>query len=607
VPATALAVVAAASAAGLAGAAGPPGGGGTIVIASNRAPDLGRTMFTSLAARGPRRQSVRGFAPQGSALAPDGRRYTAGSYTQGKGGRLLVGTLGGAARRIATSPYEITEPAWSPDGRRIAYEVVNPTSCGSADPDHHCVTYDLWVVGAGGGTARRLASPARFPVWSPDGRLIAFAGHFDVYGRPGAPTVVSARGGSVRRLSRLQMQGGIAWSPAGRMIAFVTERGAVAVASLGGASARGVARGGAVTWLSNETLVVARPQTGLEVVRRDGRVLRSIATPTDAVEALSRSPGGAEVAYVERNGEMQPAGRIVAVVGVSGGRTRELLRLDPFAIVAPPAWSRSGSSVLVATTRTSNDNELYTMRPDGGDIRQLTNDDVDEIFPAVSPTGRIVFTAATPSGELGLFTIGLHGGAREVLTRPPPGAHDIFPSWSRDGERIAFVRDLTPMGPPAAELWTIRADGTDARRLYVCDDGLTGTTWSSDGSEVVFGRHDLKRPAIWAVGLDGGDAHELTAPGGVTASAWSMQGNRLAFVLYAKTDLVVLDLDSGAAEVVATDAAWVKPAWSPDDSRIAFLAVDDHVHSVSLTGGDEVDLTPGPARENGVDWSRTSD
>src|SRR5437763_16521007 len=121
VPATALAVVAAATTVGLAGAAGRSDGGGRIVFASGRAPDFGRTMFTSLAARGPRRRNVLGFAPQGSALAPDGRRYAAGSFTRGEGGRLLVGALGGGARTIATSPYEIAEPVWSPDGRRIAY------------------------------------------------------------------------------------------------------------------------------------------------------------------------------------------------------------------------------------------------------------------------------------------------------------------------------------------------------------------------------------------------------------------------------------------------------------------------------------------------------
>jgi TolB protein len=167
------------------------------------------------------------------------------------------------------------------------------------------------------------------------------------------------------------------------------------------------------------------------------------------------------------------------------------------------------------------------------------------------------------------------------------------------------VRTLAPSGLGAAELWTIRADGTDARRLYVSDHGLVGTTWSNDGSEIVFGRFDLSRPAIWAVGSAGGDAHELTALGGVTAPAWSAEGNRLAFVAAGTTNLLVRDGDSGAGRIVATDADWGStPAWSPDGSRIAFLAGDHHVHSVTSAGGDEVDLTPGPAREWGVDWSR---
>ena len=242
------------------------------------------------------------------------------------------------------------------------------------------------------------------------------------------------------------------------------------------------------------------------------------------------------------------------------------------------------------------------MRPDGGDIRQLTNDDVYELYPAVSPDGRrIVFRGGAGPG---LLVIASRGGARKVLTQPPPGSEDIYPSWSRDGQRIAFVRTLTPSGLTAAELWTIRADGTDARRLYVSDHDLVGTTWSSDGSEIVFGRFDLTRAAIWAVAPDGHDAHEVTTMGGVTAPAWSQDGSGLAFVAAGTTNLLVRDGESDAAKVVATDADWGStPAWSPDGSRIAFLSVDHHVHSVASVGGDEVELTPGPAREWGVGWS----
>jgi TolB protein len=600
--ALAIVIVVASLAAGAAASA-PPGGGGRIVFASDRAPDLGRTMFTSVDSRDARRRSVLGFAPQGSALAPDGQRYAAVSFVRGEGGRLLVGRLGSGARPVATSPYEITEPVWSPEGRRIAYEVVNPTSCGPGD--HACATYELWVSAAAGGPSRRIASAARFPVWSPNGRLIAFAWHFDTYGGTGVPAVVSASGGSPHRLARTRTEGGIALAPEGRRIAFPTERGAVAIAPLRGATARSVTQGRAVTWASSKTLVVARPRTGLAVARPDGRVLKRIRTPGGPVDAASRSSGAAEVAYLERNGAKQPPSWIVAVVGLRDGRTRELLRVDRFATVTPPVWSRAGSRVVVATTRTDNDSELYTMRADGSDIGRLTNDDVYDLDPAVSPDGRrIVFRGGTGSG---LFVIGSRGGGRTRLTTPPPGSEDLYPSWSRDGERVAFVRSLTPSGLTAAELWTIRADGTDARRLYVSDHDLVGTTWSSRDESIAFGRFDLSRPAIWTVGPDGREAHELTTLGGVTAPAWSLRGHRLAFVTAGTTNLVVLDVESGAATVAATDAEWgSRPAWSPDDSQIAFLAADRHVHSVSLAEGDEAELTPGPAREWGLDWSRSS-
>jgi Tol biopolymer transport system component len=590
--------------AGVAGGAAAPGGGGLIVFASDRAPDLGRTMFTSLRAHGPLRRTLLGFAPQGSALAPDGRRYAAVGFTRDEGGRLLVGTLRGAVRTIAASPYEIAEPVWSPDGRRIAYEVVNPTSCGPAD--HDCVTYELWVVASTGGPARRIASAARFPVWSPNGRQVAFVGKFQTYDETGVPAVAPTTGAAVRLLARKYVQGGLAWSPNGRRIAFPTVGGSIVVVAPAGGPARAVTAGRAVAWTSSTTLAVARRHTGLALVRTDGRVLRAFATPGGQIDALAVSLGGTELAYLERNGSKQPPSRIVAAVDVRTGRTRQLLRTDQYGIVSPPAWSRDGSKVVVTTTRDDNDSDLFTMRPDGSHVQQVTNDAVFELYPAVSRSGRIVFAAPTASGRAGLFTIGPRGGARKVLTRPPPGSEDIYPSWSRDGERVAFVRTLTPSGLTAAELWTIRADGTDARRLYVSDHDLVGTTWSIGDEWIVFGRFDLSRPALWVVGPDGHEAHELTTLGGVTAPAWSPYARRLAFVVAGTTNLVVLDVDSGAAKIVATDAEWgSRPAWSPDDFRIAFVAVDHHVHSVLLTGGDEVELTPGPAREWGVDWSRS--
>jgi Tol biopolymer transport system component len=549
---------------------------------------------------------VLGLAPQGSALAPDGRRYAAGTFTRGEGGRLLVGALGGASRTVATSAYEITEPVWSPNGRRVAYEVVNPTSCGPAD--RNCVTYELWVVPASGAAARRLASPARFPVWSPDGRQIAFVG-YNTFDRFGPPSVVASTHGPARRLARLETPGGLAWSPDSKRVAFPSERGVVAVTNLLGGRARSLGAGRAVTWTSTASLAVARPGARLAVVRPDGRVVRTIRSLGRSVDALAASPGGTEVAYLARSGRTDFPSWIVAMVSVRGGSSHELLRVDRFGIVSSPAWSRDGSRVLLATTRNENDADLFTMRSDGSEVRRVTADDVFELDPALAPNGtRIVFTAPTPSAipQSGLFAIGTSGKGREALTAPPLGSEDLYPSWSRDGGRVAFVRSLDPSGPSAAELWTIRADGTDARRLLVSDHELIGTAWSPDGTRIAFGRFE-PRPAVWIVGSDGRNARELTAAGGISAPAWSPNGSRLAFVAAGTTTLEVLDVASGSVSAAATDAAWgSKPAWSPDGSRLAFLGVDDDVHSVASTGGDETDLTPGLGREWGLDWSRAS-
>jgi Tol biopolymer transport system component len=591
-----------------AGGSPAPGGGGLIVVASDRAPDLGRAMFTALTAHGPVRRNVLGFAPQGSTLAPDGRRYAAVSFTRGEGGRLLVGTLGGAARTVATSPYEITEPVWSPGGRRIAYDVVNPTSCGPAD--HACATYELWLVPATGGAARRVASAARLPVWSPDGRLIAFVGKFQTYDETGVPAVASTAGGAERRLVRKYVQGGLAWSPNGRRLAFPTVGGSIVVVAPAGGSARAVTAGRAVAWVSSSTLAVARRRTGLALVRTGGSVLRAFATPGGQIDALAASPGGGQLAYLERNGAKQPPSRIVAAVDLRTGRTRQLLRADQYAVVSPPAWSRDGSRVVVTTTRDDNDSDLFTMRPDGSQVRQVTNDAVFELDPALSPDGRtIVFTSPTASAipQSGVFALRLKDRSRRTLTTPPLGTEDLYPAWSRDGSRIAFVRTAEPAGFPAAELWTTRADGTDARRLFTAERGLLSPTWSPDGSQIAFGRSDLQRPALWVVGADGSDPHELTAAGGLAAPAWSPDGARLAFVAAGTAKLLVFDPASGATTVAAEDGEWgTKPAWSPDGSRIAYLGTDHDVHSVLAWGGGEADLTPGPGREWGLDWSRAS-
>ncbi len=96
-------------------------------------------------------------------------------------------------------------PAWSPDGRRIAFR---------GDKS------DIYVVDVDGSGQRRLAQSAGDPVWSPDGRRIAFERRF---ARGAEIHVMNADGSGQRRLTRSAGLG-VDWSPDGRKIAFVSDR-----------------------------------------------------------------------------------------------------------------------------------------------------------------------------------------------------------------------------------------------------------------------------------------------------------------------------------------------------------------------------------------------
>ena len=125
---------------------------------------------------------------------------------QFSGGLYVVNADGSGKQTLAATASQT--PAWSPDGRRIAFVESYPE-------------YEMYVIDADGRGEQDL-SHGQTPVWSPDGRKIAFVGSaFDsseIY-------VVNADGSGERRLTRNAASDfAPSWSPDGRRIAFVSER-----------------------------------------------------------------------------------------------------------------------------------------------------------------------------------------------------------------------------------------------------------------------------------------------------------------------------------------------------------------------------------------------
>ena len=155
------------------------------------------------------------------AWSPDGRRIAFVSLRDGNSEIYVMNADGSGKRNLTRDRAKDDLPTWSPDGRKIAFvrgRHRSPTA--SERPPHaradRFYSYDLYVVNADGSGLRRLplnprsksASLLHPLVWSPDGRTIH-----------SGPHLVRTDGSGSRWLSYIPLTAAV-WSPDGTRIAF---------------------------------------------------------------------------------------------------------------------------------------------------------------------------------------------------------------------------------------------------------------------------------------------------------------------------------------------------------------------------------------------------
>lgn len=212
--------------------------------------------------------------------------------------------------------------------------------------------------------------------------------------------------------------------------------------------------------------------------------------------------------------------------------------------------------------------DIYSVRPNGSDLRRLTHDRSFDACAAYSPDGRRIAFCSNRTGTYQIWVMAADGSGQRQVTRNRYDA--LFPDLSRDGRRIAFqARDG---GPQGEDIYVVGTRGGRPRRFTGAPGDDTDAAFSPDGRTIAFLSHRKGSPQIWLMrASDGRNQRPLTRRGPAQgAPDWSPDGRRIAYD--AAGDIWVIGADgSHRINLTRSRTAEFGAAWSPDGRQIAYV------------------------------------
>jgi TolB protein len=208
------------------------------------------------------------------------------------------------------------------------------------------------------------------------------------------------------------------------------------------------------------------------------------------------SPDGALIAFAA-----SPGGNSEIYVMTSDGSDISRLTDHP-GDDSHPHWSADGARIMFNSARTTPDleadwltqwHEIFSMKPDGGDLHQHTNHKAVCTYPSFSPDGtKIVYRKITNTPG---FAWDLSSRPRnsEVFVAEADGSSEInlsdsaafdgWPMWSPDGDRIAFASNRA--GPAnVGHLYIVNVDGAGLQQITSGSWSYVQPAWFHDGSKI---------------------------------------------------------------------------------------------------------------------------
>lgn len=540
--------------------------------------------------------TVREGTSMSVAASPDGRQLAIDL----QGSIWVLPAGGGAARRITDEYNDARQPAWSADGRTVAFQGFRDGS------------YDIWAVEADGTRLRRLTTGPdddREPAYSRDGTRVAFSSdrgdgtNYDIW-------MLDLRSGALAQLTRDAGDDYMpSWSSDGTEIAFIgmrdREARVLAVNVATGAQrvlATPSGRADAPSWGPTGELVYHVSGSGVSQLERAGTALTGpenafafragwlapgviVYTADGKIRRRALSGGASTTIEFTATLDVSPARYVKRVRDVDSRSRRRAL-----GIVAP-AISPDGKSVAFVAL-----GDLYVM-PIGGAPQNLTRDAAMDAEPAWSPDGRYLAWSSDRAGNrLDLWVRDMTTGAVRQLTRTANSA--MGAAWSPDGQRIAFL-EVDGVWR-RSNLSVVDVATGRVRQVHESTFGPGAPTWSADGRRIAMAtlvpystRFREGTNQVLSVAATGGDVRvhtpvpQLSIDSRVGAGpAWSPDGTRMAVIYEGMLSIVTVSPDgtpNGPPRRVTNEMAHA-PSWAGDSRTILYQSMDK-LRTVDLETG----------------------
>ncbi len=535
--------------------------------------------FSGLAGR----EDMPAFSQDGKQLAFAWKENVEGNFD------IYIKLIGaGAPLRLTTDAADDVNPAWSPDGRFVAF--VRSWSNRS----------EVILVPALGGAERKVCELKTIwshVAWSPDGKSLLVSDGETMQSRVGL-FLVNIETGAKFRLTTPQgfaSDENAVFSPNGKTLAFkrTIYRSAedIFITDVNANESKRLTFGNApingLTWTSDSAEIL------FSSYRENANVLLSVNT-TDGKEELltvvgrnainpSMATNGHTLAFVEKQQDTNIwLTNLPYKPDMENQHNSQIKLINSNRADHSPQFSPDGKRIVFVSSRTGSE-EIWVSEADGSNPTQLTSFGGPSTgTPRWSTDGKQIVFDSRPDKHGDIFTISANGGTPRRLTTL--SSHDVIPNWSRDGKWIYFCSNRSG----TLQIWKMPSNGSET--IQITKQGGMEAFESVDEKYIYYSKA-RGISELWRVSKNSGVEEPVPELSKAALSRnWAISNLGIYFVSKEGESFYQLkffDFATRQTSVILNsvkEPVWLFPglAVSPDASQILYTQNDQLTSSIML-------------------------